>query len=188
MKSWAATLLLFLPLAAAAQTLYVEGADPYSARRRFAPGDLIQVSIDENLTADRESQMAVNKQASVSAGASGSILGASGLSAQGNLAQSGSGSGSTRKTDQLLATLTVRVEKVLDNGGLQVKGERLLDLDGEEQKLTLSGVLMPEDVTLDRTALSSRLANGDLHLSSKGTAARGGTLGWLHWLLSWVGL
>ena len=191
MRRPALILLLLLaawPHPAPAQSLYPQGADPYAARRRFEVGDLIQMSIDENLTADRESQMAVNKQAGFNAGFNANANAGSGVAMQASLGTSGSGSGSTKKSDQLLATITVRVESINPDGTLEVKGEHLVDLDGEEQRLTLSGMLRPEDVGLDRTASSQRMANAELHLANKGTAARGGTLGWLHWLFSWIGL
>jgi len=180
--------LALWPAAGSAQSLYVDGADPYAARRRFAVGDLIQMTIDDTMSADRESQMAVNKQTSLTAGFNANSNTGSGINAQASLGTSGTGSGSTKKSDQLSATLTVRIEAIRPDGALEVKGERLVDLDGEEQRLTLHGLLRPEDVALDRTASSQRLAQSELHLESKGTAARGGSLGWFHWLLSWIGI
>jgi flagellar L-ring protein precursor FlgH len=171
---------------AGAQSLYVEGADPYSAVRHFAVGDMIQVSIDENLTADRESQQAVNKQASLNAGITSQN--GSGQTTQISLGQSGSGSGSTKKSDQFMGTITCRVDAIQADGTLALKGEQLVDLDGETQKLTLTGLLKPEDVALDRSADSQRLAQVEMHLTNKGIAARGGQLGWLNWILSWIGL
>jgi flagellar L-ring protein precursor FlgH len=171
-----------------AQSLYVAGADPYAARRRFEVGDLIQVSIDETISADRESQQAVSKQAAFNAGFNANAASGPGVAMQASLGTSGSGSGSTKKSDQLTGTITVRVEAIQPDGTLSVKGEHVVDLDGEDQRLTLSGLLRPEDVGLDRTASSQRMAQAELHLVNKGTAARGGTLGWLHWLFSWMGL
>jgi flagellar L-ring protein precursor FlgH len=180
-----ALLLISAPLAA--QTLYVEGADPYAAKRRFRPGDLIMLSVDETMIADRQDNQAVTKQTGLNTAISMGD-GTAGTNIQGSVGTSGQNAGSTHKSNQFATVVTVRVEKLRDDGGLEVRGERMVDLDGEEEKLTLSGVLRPEDVSLDNSASSLRLYGEQLHLEGKGTAARGGRLGWIHWLLSWVGL
>jgi flagellar L-ring protein precursor FlgH len=101
---------------------------------------------------------------------------------------SGRGSGSTRRDDRLAGVITARVQAIREDGGLELKGERAVDIDGELQRLTLKGVLRPEDVALDGSALSSRLAEAELKLNNSGSIARAGRLGWLQWILSWLGL
>jgi flagellar L-ring protein precursor FlgH len=180
-------ILCLLHASLAAQSLYMDGADPYAAKRRFRPGDLIQLTIDEAMVADRQDNQAVSRQAGLNAALSMGSTSA-GTNITGSLGTSGTNSGSTHKSNQFTTTVTVRVEKLREDGGLEVSGMRLVDLDGEEEKLSVSGVLRPEDVALDSSASSTRLANEEVHLEGKGTAARGGKLGWIHWLLSWVGL
>ncbi len=184
----ATALLAVLTAAAQAQSLYVDGADPYAASRHFRVGDLIEIRIDENLSADRNAQQNVSKSMSLNAGFSPNQNLSPGTLAQVSLGQSGSGAGSTVRSDQMVATITVMVTAIQPDGSLQVKGNQTVDLDGEVQKLTLSGLLQPEDVGLDRTADSQRLGDVQMTLSEKGTASRGGTLGWLQWLLSFIGL
>jgi flagellar L-ring protein precursor FlgH len=185
MRHW--MFLFLLPAGLAAQSLYVDGADPYAAKRRFRPGDLIQLSVSESFTADRQSGQVVSRVSGLNAAVStGSATG--GIQASANVGTNGTNSGSTQESDQLITVVTVRVESLRDDGGLEVKGERLVDLGGEEEKLSLTGVLRPEDIGLDMTATSQRLYDEQLHLSGKGTAWKGGHLGWLHSLLAWVGL
>lgn len=182
------SLILLACGALGAQSLYVDGADPYAAKRRFLVGDLIQLSVDENMIADRQSNQAVTRQTGINGGVTGSIISGSGMSANVSLGTSGNNTGSTHKSDQLSTVVTVRVEKIREDGALDVKGDRLVDLDGEEEHLTVVGVLRPEDVALDSSASSQRLYGEQLHLEAKGIAAKGGKLGWLHWMLGWAGL
>jgi flagellar L-ring protein precursor FlgH len=181
MRCWIFWGVLAVSACAHPQSLYVDGADPYAAKRRFLVGDLIQVSIDETLNADRESQQAVNKHATLSTETE--AKGGASVSGHANLTQDGGGAGSTRRSDQLQAVLTVRIDAIEPDGTLEVEGQRMVDLDGEAQRLTLSGLLRPEDVALDRTASSQRLAKADLRVESHGTP-RGSTKGWTRWLAS----
>ncbi len=81
---------------------------------------------------------------------------------------SGDGSGSTNRTDNLNAQITVRVKDVLPNGNLLVEGSRQVGINAETQMITLSGIVRPQDVTYDNTVASSLVADAQIKYAGKG--------------------
>jgi flagellar L-ring protein FlgH len=78
------------------------------------------------------------------------------------------GAGSTQRTGNLLAQLSVRVLQVRANGDLVVSGQQGLKINGEEQLITLSGVVRPTDVAADNTVLSNRIADARIQFDGEG--------------------
>ena len=59
------------------------------------------------------------------------------------------GSGSTTRSGQLTATMTAVVREVLPNGNLVVQGTRELLVNHEQQFITLTGIVRPQDINRD---------------------------------------
>jgi flagellar L-ring protein precursor FlgH len=98
------------------------------------------------------------------------------------------GVGRTERTGRLLAQISVRVTDVNDNGDLVVSGQQSLRINGEQQLITLTGVVRPRDITDSNTVLSSRVADAVIQFHGKGFVARQSKPGWLAQFFSWLGL
>lgn len=97
------------------------------------------------------------------------------------------GSGRTERSGRLLAQVSVRVTDVDANGNLLVAGQQKLRINGEEQLITLSGVVRPRDITDGNTVLSSRIADANIQFNGKGFVARQSSPGWLARFFSLLG-
>ena len=86
-----------------------------------------------------------------------------------NEASTGGGSSSTDSS--FSSTLSVVVIDVDPNGLLHIQGTRLLRVNKELQKMILTGVVRPDDVTPDNTVASDRIANADIQADGKGAVA-----------------
>jgi flagellar L-ring protein precursor FlgH len=78
------------------------------------------------------------------------------------------GIGSTNRSDQLTAQITVRVKQVMENGNLMVEGTRQVGMNAETQNITLSGIVRPQDVTYDNTISSALVADAQIKYNGKG--------------------
>ncbi|NVK88394.1 MAG: flagellar basal body L-ring protein FlgH [Gammaproteobacteria bacterium] len=89
------------------------------------------------------------------------------------------GESESKQSNKLNGTISVTVQSVLPNGNLVVRGEKWITLNQGDEFIRVSGILRPQDITAENTALSSRLANARIQYSGKGALADSNTQGWL---------
>lgn len=89
------------------------------------------------------------------------------------------GSGSSSQSNQLTGTITVTVAKVLANGNLAVRGEKVLTLNRGDEYIQFSGIVRPTDISADNTVASTQVANAKIRYSGKGELANANRMGWL---------
>lgn len=80
--------------------------------------------------------------------------------------------GSLSNTNTMNAKLTVTVTDVSPNGNLIVSGSQSIKQNGEEQKITVTGTVRPEDISADNSVLSTYVADAQLRLDGHGPIAR----------------
>lgn len=78
------------------------------------------------------------------------------------------GSGSTNRTSNLTATVTVKVTGVDENGNLKIEGSREVQTNSEKSTIKLTGTVRPEDVSESNTVLSSYVADAKIQYEGKG--------------------
>jgi flagellar L-ring protein precursor FlgH len=78
------------------------------------------------------------------------------------------GEGTTSRQTTLTTTISARVTHVLVNGNLVVEGTRNLNVNSENQIITIRGVIRPIDLDTTNTVPSARLANMELQVNGKG--------------------
>lgn len=161
--------LAFAPLAAA-ESLWSDSAGLYSEFKARSVGDVLTIIISETSTAARTGAASNSKDASYNIGAG------TGLSTFLN-AQLGSGSdnfsaqGSVTNTNKVSGRITVQVTEVKPNGNLLVSGVQTIKQNKEEQKITVTGEVRPQDITTSNTVLSSYVANARIQVDGKGPIA-----------------
>jgi len=155
--------------------------------KAFRVGDVLTVVIQEVATASSSADLRSRRSFSVSA-AAGSSNSAAPSSANANTATASNGSGVTDRTGRLLAQLSVRVTAVDANGDLIVSGRQSLKINGEEQRIVLSGLVRRRDVADDNSVLSSRIADARIEFDGRGFVSNHGKPGWLARLFTWLGL
>jgi flagellar L-ring protein FlgH len=159
----------------------------FKARR---VGDLVFVDIAETSTATVSSTATRSRDS----GTLGGLVGAVGaLPAPGAAVVSGvigglgarkfEGKGSTERQSDLRARIAARVTEVLPNGDLRIEAEKLVKINKEDERLTLSGIVRPRDVSTDNTVASSLVGDLNVALNGKGIASSDNTPGWLFRLL-----
>jgi flagellar L-ring protein precursor FlgH len=148
-------------------------ASLYSDVRARNVGDILTVTISESTTAKATADTNVKKDESVSGFASSGLFQRFfrdlNLSASSN--RNASGSGSTSRTGSLVTTLSVQVKEILPNGILRIEGSRLITINKETQRVTLTGMVRPEDITLDNAIPSNLIASAEVKYDGKGIIA-----------------
>jgi flagellar L-ring protein FlgH len=98
------------------------------------------------------------------------------------------GGGEILRTGKLLAKLAVIGDKVDENGNLLIRGEQDINVNNEQQRITLTGVVRPEDVAPDNTVMSWRISAAQIDFKGKGILARKQSPGLLTKLFDLFGL
>ena len=78
------------------------------------------------------------------------------------------GTGTTTRTTTLNAVLSARVVKVLPGGLLYIEGSKDLQVNSEQQAITVRGVIRNTDITTTNTVGSTQIADMEIRLNGKG--------------------
>ncbi|MBQ1496697.1 MAG: flagellar basal body L-ring protein FlgH [Sphingomonas sp.] len=181
----AAALLLAAP--ASAQDLYKGGnwSSMAADRRASGVGDAITVVVQQAAEASNTTQNATRKSTDVSGG-----LNAGSINESGQLSFGGgyTGRGEVRRSERLVAQLSVTIEQVLPNGDYRIVGEQRLHVNGEKTLIAVRGRIRPEDIRSDNSVLSSRIADAQINYDGKGFVSRSARPGLLNRIFSLLGL
>lgn len=189
MKGLVVTMAALTQLAspAAAQNLYAEGNWPAMAsdRRATAIGDTITVVIQQSSEASNSTQNSSRKSTDVGGG-----LRAGGIDEGGQLNFGGgyTGRGEIRRSERMVAQLSVTIEGVLPNGDYRILGRQVMRVNGEDTVIMVRGRIRPDDIRSDNTILSSRIADAEIDYNGKGFVSRSAKPGLLNRLFSLLGL
>jgi len=158
-------------------------ADP----RAHAVNDLLTVRVVESITAAGTADSSLTKKSAGTASV-GKLFGLETLlpkktdpTALADTASDTSfaGSGSTARTGELTATMTVRVAEVLPNGDLVLEGAREIEINGDRQMVVLTGVARPVDITMSNVILSTQIGQLSIRYFGRGLMKDNMKPGWL---------
>ncbi len=79
-----------------------------------------------------------------------------------------SGTGTTSRAATLTATLTGRVVKVLPGGLLLIEGDKSIQVNSEQQKITVRGVVRTADISTANTVASTQVADMEVRVNGQG--------------------
>lgn len=78
------------------------------------------------------------------------------------------GQGATTRTSVLTTTLTAHVSEVLPNGNMVVEAVKHVQVNSEDQAISIRGIIRPVDVLNDNTVSSDRVGQMELRVNGKG--------------------
>jgi flagellar L-ring protein precursor FlgH len=139
--------------------------------RAHFPGDLLTVLVLENSSGKKNAQTDVKHASTISAkvtdffGITSAMVpflpadftGSNVVDA--TTSSASKGDGTTSRTGELTANITVTVVDVETNGNLRVRGDKIVTVNHEDQHLVLTGTVRPEDIFSDNTVPSTRVAD-----------------------------
>jgi flagellar L-ring protein precursor FlgH len=96
------------------------------------------------------------------------------------------GSGDTNREGTLVATITAKVVEVMPNGNLVLEARKELTINNERQILVLSGIVRNDDIGVDNTILSSKIADAQVYYVGDGVLQEKQSPGWLVRTLDYI--
>ena len=166
----------------------------YSDRKALRVGDIVTISIIENAKANNAADTDLSRTSSLQAGLTqffgkekflrlfrdGDEL------IKSNAENAFKGSGATTREGQLTATITAIVKEVLPNGNLVIQGTRALGVNHEEQYITITGIIRPDDVNRDNVILSTQVADASISIGGTGVVGDKQRSGWGTWIFDFA--
>jgi flagellar L-ring protein precursor FlgH len=130
---------------------------------------LVTESVNSVASGGSSSQRTSSANASVSSLAgktsvAGALANLAGLSGDQKL----NGQGTTTRNSTLNATLTARVVRVLPGGLLLIEGDKSIQINSEQQVISVRGIIRTIDVTTSNTVASTQVADMELRVNGKG--------------------
>lgn len=157
----------------------------YSDNKARHEGDIITVILKERTQASKNAKSEMKKDSSTSFEPMIG-LGGRNVSVAGNVLQFGADSSSDYKGDakadqsnSLVGNISVNVLQVLNNGNLVIRGEKWLTLNTGKEYIRLTGVIRSQDVDVNNTVESTKIANARIEYSGTGAHHNGQSPGWL---------
>ena len=188
----AAMLASFARDASAAETTSLWAQDEgqrYTNRKAMHVGDLITVLVEESSAGSNTSSLRTKKESKFDAEGGpgkGPLSFIPLFSAKTNAKDELTGNGAVSLAGQLSTKLTVQVIEIRPGGQLVVEGSRMVEVNGEEDKFTLHGVVRPEDIRADNTVASTYLAEARISYAGDGAVHHAAKRGIFQRILSWI--
>lgn len=97
-----------------------------------------------------------------------------------------SGSGSTKTTGLIKTKISATIDSVMSNGNLLIRGSRKIVINGEEQLVTIKGVVRGSDIMADNSVLSYNISDAVITFEGNGLINDSQKPGWLTKFLHWL--
>jgi flagellar L-ring protein precursor FlgH len=156
-------------------TGFVEG------RRAHSVGDLVTVTLVENMTSAKTAGSKTQKsgQFSVTPPTTGplSFIKPTALNASGG--SSFNGQGNASQTSTLVGEVAVTIAEVRSNGTALVRGEKRMMLSQGQEWVQFSGIVRLGDIDQENRILSSQVADARIEYTGNGSVGRASRQGWL---------
>jgi len=158
----------------------------YSDHKAHQAGDVLTVLIVEESSASESAQTSTAKTDALNAAAASPTRVQRRW--QGTLGDQFDGGGQIARSGEMLARLSVQVDRVDRNGNLWVHGEQEIKINGERQRIRLTGMVRPDDVGPENTVASWRIESANIVFLGKGVLGDSQSPGLLLRILRWLRL
>lgn len=180
-------LLLILLMAAGASAQTAPFLSLTADMKPRQVGDIITVIVMEDSRAGQSAQTDSSRTSSVTGGA-GLNTGSNSMSYALNLnGKTGSkGGGTTERSAYFTAKVAATVREILPGGNMRIAGAQMVKVNREEQKIEVSGVVRPQDISQDNMVYSFFMADANIKYEGQGLLAKRQRRGLLNMLLGWI--
>lgn len=165
----------------------------YADHKAAKVGDILTIIVIESTSGSQEASLQTSKNQSMGGGmgmsawSGGKILSFPNSWGIGG-AEYQDGGGKSKSKGSIIGKISVRVEKVLSNGLLQIRGSKVIKINDDKQNLILSGTVRQQDINADNTILSTYVADAQIEYEGVGPIGEKTSPGILTRILDWLGI
>ncbi|MFC3392378.1 flagellar basal body L-ring protein FlgH [Aidingimonas halophila] len=154
----------------------------FEDRRPRAPGDVLTIVVDEEVSASKDSSSSANRNGSSSLGLEQlpdalDALAEYGYELEGQ--NDFEGGGGSEASNSFTGTMTVTVLEVMNNGNLRVRGEKQIAINQGVEFIRFSGVVNPRSIDGSNRVPSTEVADARIEYVGDGYIDEAQHMGWL---------
>ena len=147
-------------------------------------GDILTVNLQESTSATKKADTTYDKSDEVDfneANILGNAINYKGMSllTDPSFERAFEGAAASGQSNSLAGSISVTVAEVYPNGLLRVQGEKWLSLNQGDEFIRLTGLIRPQDIGVDNTIASSKIANARIAYGGTGEFDQVNRQGWL---------
>ena len=147
-------------------------------------GDLLTVTLQEKTQSKKSAGSKFAKESGVEfneASILGTAISAKNLSllTDPEFKRDFKGDADADQSNSLQGSISVTVAEVLPNGVLRIRGEKWMTLNQGDEFIRLTGLVRPQDIGIDNTIPSTKIADARIAYSGTGEFASATRQGWL---------
>lgn len=169
----------------------------FTDRKARYLNDIVTIIVAESASGLNKASTATSRDSSTSAsidaflGLENSVIGSNSnmggkIALGGKSANELSGQGNTARNNTLVARISARVIRVLDNGNMLIEGRRQVTINAEDQYLIIGGIVRPQDITADNTIASQYISDARIVYTGEGVINDKMRPGWMTRVVDWV--
>jgi flagellar L-ring protein FlgH len=155
----------------------------YETPRAQRVGDVLTIRLSESYQGSNSADAKASRASTISAEAADKSTGAAARLARlfniGSASTTFKGSGSTANVSAMSGTLAVSVIGTMAGGNLVVAGDKVIAMDGNQDRMRFSGIVNPKDIEAGNYVASNKVANARIEQAGVGMLADSTTMGWL---------
>ncbi len=160
------------------------GYSLYGDRMAHQTGDILTIVLQERTQSSKSAKVDMTKDYDGSMSEPtilGTAISAANLSLEtdAKFEREFGGSSGADQSNSLTGNISVTVSEVLPNGLLRIRGEKWLMLTESDEYVRVSGLVRPQDISVDNTILSTKIADARFSYSGTGDLADVNRQGWL---------
>ena len=153
--------------------------------RAGGPGDLITIYVQETTRAKSQAATEASRDVGLQAGVHSPTAAFDG--SVGYAGGDAAGAQTTR-VGELRTQISARVVGVDADGNLRISGDQSLMVNGERQRIRITGLVRPADIDADNAIWSNRIAEADIELVGVGTVSASQRRSVIYRALQWLGV
>ncbi len=178
--------LLFVRSIADASVIDVDNYQSLTSdKRAYRVGEPLVILVVESTKAESKAATGVAKQVDVSASATDSHTDkAVGMAINGR----GEGSGQTIRQGKATTQLSATISEIVGDNLYRISGEQLLVVNGENQRVMLSGLIRAEDISKTNTIMSHRIADAEIEIHGNGAVSDAQKQNIIFRVFTWLGI
>lgn len=178
-------MLLFVPLCFG-QQINLDTYKPLVGDvKSYKVGEPVIVIVVEATTAEASAGTGVEKNTGINARVNEN---AKNLSAGMNIDSNNEGSGVTSRRGKVTTQLSATIMEILPEGMLKINGTQDITINGEKQKIVVSGLIRPSDISKNNSIFSYQIANVELEIVGDGDVSESQKQNIIYRFFNWMGI
>ena len=189
MKKIIITIMFTLSFSIVAQDMRVNSfSSLFSDHKANRVGDAITIVVIESSQASNDARTAASRDSDIGGNFAGNAMGQplpGGEMALGTT-NNFDGRGSTTTSGSFKTKISATIDTVFSNGNMRISGRRKISINGEEQVISISGIVRVSDIQADNSVLSYNISDAQIILEGSGMIERVQSPGWVTKIFHWL--